>query len=43
MALMKLETGGWFSSGKLRDCINAIGEVYKNEGYAYVNVVPNTL
>ena len=43
MALMKLETGGWFSSGKLRDTINAIGEVYKNEGYAYVNVVPNTL
>ncbi|MEE2787673.1 MAG: outer membrane protein assembly factor BamA [Myxococcota bacterium] len=43
MALIKLESGDWFSSGKLRDTINAVGEVYKNEGYAYVNVVPNTL
>ena len=40
--LVELESGEWFSSTQLRDTINAIGELYKDEGYAYVNVVPNT-
>lgn len=40
--LVRLEEGEWFSSGQLRETINAIGELYKDEGYAYVNVVPNT-
>ena len=42
MELVELETDDWFSSGKLRETINAIGELHKDEGYAYVNVVPNT-
>ena len=37
-----LKEGDWFSSARLRESINAVGEVYKDEGYAYANVVPNT-
>ncbi|MCB9536302.1 MAG: outer membrane protein assembly factor BamA [Myxococcales bacterium] len=43
MGLVTLKKGEWFSSTQLRDTINAIGELYKDEGYAYVNIVPNTL
>ena len=39
---ISLEEGDWFSSARLRESINAVGEVYKDEGYAYANVVPNT-
>ena len=39
---MTLKEGDWFSSARLRESINAVGEVYKDEGYAYANVVPNT-
>ncbi len=42
LKLVALETGEWFSSTALRDTVNAIGEVYKDEGYAYVNITPNT-
>lgn len=41
--LVVLETDQWFSSRGLRDTIEGIGELYKNEGYAYVNIVPNTM
>ena len=41
-ALVTLQSGEWFSSTQLRDSINALGELYKDDGYAYVNVVPNT-
>ena len=44
-ALMKFVTmkeGEWFSSTKLRESITKLGERYKDEGYAYVNLVPNT-
>ncbi len=37
-----LKTDDWFSSAQLRQSINAVGEIYKDQGYAYVNVVPNT-
>ena len=43
VGLVRLKKGEWFSSSQLRDTINGIGELYKDEGYAYVNIVPNTL
>ena len=43
MTKVALKPGEWFSSSDLRNTINGIGEVYKDEGYAYVNIVPNTL
>ncbi|MFN3198675.1 MAG: outer membrane protein assembly factor BamA [Bradymonadia bacterium] len=42
MKRVKLKTGDWFSSTQLRNTINGVGEIYKDEGYAYVNIVPNT-
>lgn len=42
MKLVQLEPGQWFSSSKLRETIDYIGELYKDEGYAYVNIVPDT-
>lgn len=42
MQLVALTTDEWFSSSQLRKTINDIGEIYKDEGYAYVNIVPNT-
>ena len=42
LKLVRLEKGEWFSSSQLRDTINGIGELYKDEGYAYVNPTPNT-
>ncbi|MEE2755936.1 MAG: outer membrane protein assembly factor BamA [Myxococcota bacterium] len=42
MKRVRLREGDWFSSTKLKETINAIGEVYKDQGYAYVNLVPNT-
>lgn len=41
--LVAMEEGDWFSSAKLRETIGAIGNLYKDAGYAYVNIVPNTL
>jgi outer membrane protein insertion porin family len=41
--LIALKEGEWFSSGKLRQTIQVIGELYKDQGYAYVNIVPNTI
>ncbi len=43
MKRVTLEEGEWFSASKLRESINGLGEIYKNEGYAYVNIVPNTI
>ncbi|MBU0550274.1 outer membrane protein assembly factor BamA [Myxococcota bacterium] len=43
MDKVTMKEGAWFSSTDLRDTINNIGEIYKDEGYAYVNVVPNTM
>ena len=42
MKMVRLKEGEWFSSTDLRNTIEAIGELYKDEGYAYVNIVPNT-
>ena len=42
MKRVTLKKDDWFSSAQLRNSINAVGEIYKDEGYAYVNVVPNT-
>ncbi len=42
MKLVKLGEGEWFSSTKLRDTITGLGELYKDEAYAYVDIVPNT-
>lgn len=42
MQLVQLEEGEWFSSSKLRETINYISELYKDRGYAYVNVIPDT-
>ena len=42
MERVLLKEGDWFNSSKLRETINRLGEVYKDEGYAYVNLVPNT-
>lgn len=40
--MVTLVEGDWFSSSKLAGTRDAIGELYKDEGYAYVNIVPNT-
>ena len=37
-----LKEGDWFSSTQVRATVNGIGELYKDKGYAYVNVTPNT-
>ena len=42
MKLVRLQKDEWFSTGSLRGSIDAIGRVYKDEGYAYVNITPNT-
>lgn len=42
MKLVQLSEGEWFSSTKLRETINYISELYKDRGYAYVNVIPDT-
>ena len=42
MKLIKLTSKDWFSTGKLRGSIDGIGRIYKDEGYAYVNISPNT-
>lgn len=40
--VLSLETGDVFRSSKLRADINALTEVYGDEGYAFVNVNPDT-
>lgn len=42
MKLVTLESGEWFSSTRLRETMQKVGDVYKDEGYAYVELVPNT-
>jgi outer membrane protein insertion porin family len=42
MGMIKLRTGEWFSHAEMRQTLEDIGKLYKDEGYAYVNVVPNT-
>ncbi|MAD61585.1 MAG: outer membrane protein assembly factor BamA [Myxococcales bacterium] len=42
LKLLNMKEGEWFSSGAIRDGMNRISEVYKNLGYAYANLVPNT-
>lgn len=39
---LSLESGDVFRSSKLRADINALTEVYGDEGYAFVNVTPDT-
>jgi outer membrane protein insertion porin family len=41
-ALIPFKQGEWFSSTKVREAMEAISELYKNEGYAYANIIPNT-
>jgi outer membrane protein insertion porin family len=42
MAMIRLRSGEWFSHAQMRETLEAIGELYKDDGYAYVNVVPAT-
>ena len=42
LKLIAMKEGDWFSSGAIRDGMNRVSEVYKNLGYAYANLVPNT-
>ena len=42
LELVTMKEDDWFSSSKLRESITRLGERYKDEGYAYVNLVPNT-
>ena len=41
-SLVGMTEGDWFSSEKLRLAMDRLGKIYKDEGYAYVNVIPNT-
>jgi outer membrane protein insertion porin family len=41
-AVLSLQTGDVFRTSKLREDINALTEVYGDEGYAFVNVTPDT-
>lgn len=43
MKLVTLKEGEWFSSTRLRETMDALGDLYKDEGYAYVELVPNTM
>lgn len=40
--LLGMREGDWFSSGQIRVGMEKVSEVYKNLGYAYANIVPNT-
>ena len=40
--LLGLKEGEWFSSTQVREAIDRLSELYKDEGYAYANIVPNT-
>ena len=40
--LLGMIEGDWFSSGQIRVGMEKVSEVYKNLGYAYANIVPNT-
>ncbi len=42
MSRVKLDAEDWFSTGRLRGSIESIGRIYKDDGYAYVNITPNT-
>lgn len=43
MRMVALKTDAYFSSSDLRQTISVIGDLYKDEGYAYVNIVPQTM
>jgi len=43
MSLVTMKEGEWFSSTRLRESLDAVGKVYKDEGYAYVELVPQTM
>ena len=43
MKKVKLVEGEWFSTGQVRESIEGLGNVYKDKGYAYANISPNTL
>lgn len=42
MGRLKLGEGDIFNYGQMRQDIEALGELYKNAGYAYVNITPLT-
>lgn len=42
LELLDMKEGEWFSSGRIRDGMTKVGEVYKDQGYAYANLIPNT-
>lgn len=42
LKLLGMKEGDWFSSGKIRVGMERISEVYKDLGYAYANILPNT-
>jgi outer membrane protein insertion porin family len=43
MKLVTMKEGDWFSSTRLRETMEAVGNLYKDEGYAYVELVPQTM
>ena len=43
MKRVTLKEGDWFSSTRLRETMDALGAIYKDEGYAYVELVPQTM
>ncbi len=42
LELFGMKEGEWFSSGSIRDGMTKVSEVYKDLGYAYANLIPNT-
>jgi len=41
-SLLNMTQGDWFSSTKIREAMEALGNLYKDDGYAYANIIPNT-
>ena len=42
LELLGMKEGEWFSSGQIREGMQQVGEVYKDQGFAYANLIPNT-
>lgn len=42
LKILNMKEGEWFSASNIRNAMIKIGELYKDKGYAYVNLVPDT-
>ena len=42
LKILNMKEGEWFSATKLRNAMTRVGDLYKDEGYAYVNLLPDT-